>query len=1823
MGAKGGGSGGGSNSMGFQAMTSTYTPAPEALAAYRKALSMAENVTSKPFTPYQGALQAGFVPDQLQAFEATRQMQGIANPYINSATSLVRQGVDYSDPRNFNARTVAQYENPYQQQVVNATLENLKELQAQGELQNRTRAATQGTFGGSGEFRGRAEIARQQALANAQTLGGLQQQGYQQAVNQYNQQQQQAISTAQNAAYGLGQLGQQAQNAAAQSIQALLGTGGMQRDLAQQQLTGAYQQWQQAQAFPFQQTAFYSGIAGGIAPSMGGTTNSVGFGTSNSQQQQPSGGGGGAGMLTSALSLLPTLFSGSDERTKTNIEPWGSPDPETGLQAYSYDDVADVAAAERGERPMPPKRVSIMAQDLEAVQPEDVVDLGGLKAIRRNKAAEGGVADSTPTNSQNAPSTGFAPLVAPMSSADATSNFISGVFDPQTADRMARAKWVNDPQAPGMTPMTGDNYVVPPGVMGDTSSTYPYHPLANMPKAHGGAAVEHDIDYLMGSSSPRPHRAVGGKMGDFGALMMMRPFADAPDSYIPDVAQFGVRPAKDPGPAATEAGINAVKRGLPDLPGPTSAPRAPSGGGGGGGRPKMPSMKSAKGTEPKHAETTPKTDSEDTTTPHTDGPASATPHTDGTTSATPQTSIVSVPSTAPLPEFQFEPISPLLTHFEHGGRVHKDGGGAAGGGFASLGQGGGLGDIVLGNASSPSDAAGFANLMNSQETLTGKPLLDKWNAAVFANDPGPQLSPVEQGMPAMPDAKYYTTPREDLPGKLMSENYGKENASEIPGMMAMMGGKGMGGLGLAMMINQQQRAANAGAEQAKLQQKRADMLADPKNFPVEGYYSKISDLRLNPRTGLFNIDYIAPYRGMPFRDGGRVHMAAGGLTREEQAAVDARIQGIINAESRGNPRAQNSRSSAGGLGQFIDSTWLTMARKTNPALAHVPDRQVLAMKKDASPEGVQFQREVLHRFTTDNALRLKQAGLPITPENLYSVHFSGGTKIAGASPNTKMASLLDRAARAANPSIARMTVGQFNEKMRNHMGTPSPTRTAMTTRDEKHLPMIAPRGTHWTGPDLIDDKTGQSIQDARRLVANVGFNAQTSPHILSDREVVDAVGRGEKINYDAQGRAVGATTQTDPQWENRPRYDYTKPSDERVPLPVTSPTPTAPPPVATTTKHRFSLGDLNPISTAHAGDRGVYPGDEAAPQQERGFKFNPRYDYAPGVREDRHDFMTQFGQTARKGETRDELSESFFNPMQMTQAPLSSFGDIQPPVAQPSTTGQDDTAPPQSTPLTTTGTTTAPHKFWGDYRDVEKSDFGDMIDTLAGDRKMSDVAGTAQTPMGKFHGEAGDLGALFDMAGTLPQHMPFANGGTIRAHKADGGYLDPFNALGEGLGSAVSSVGEGLGALFDAGEQPRATQSERAAPATTLSPDFFTRWSENPLSQLLFNAGVGMMASDRANPLQAVGEGFAYGLPAFRNAVEVQHARDEDARERADTARRTAEFRRELDGARREEPQAPSKPSSIPSSMPAPAVAPPEQARAAVENEIVRLARLRGAAPDAASRAEVDAMIQAQKYKLAEIDRHAQEGRSQVRLLSKSEYPQYGVPVDYPGPVQVRGNGELIYPGGMAPPDAFQQEAKKKLAETYQTYADAGQSAQETQGLLDTAEELSRGVDTGVPAVIQKRLNQYGINIGKDADKVAAINAIYSRVTPTMKIPGAGATSDFDARMFESALPSLRNTPEGNAIIFETARSVNAYKMERAQIASAAMAGEIPLAEAQRRISELGDPFSRFKQYRAEHQETKAPAEERPAMPEHGATIEHNGATYSWDSQSQKYKRVK
>jgi hypothetical protein len=156
------------------------------------------------------------------------------------------------------------------------------------------------------------------------------------------------------------------------------------------------------------------------------------------------------------------------------------------------------------------------------------------------------------------------------------------------------------------------------------------------------------------------------------------------------------------------------------------------------------------------------------------------------------------------------------------------------------------------------------------------------------------------------------------------------------------------------------------------------------------------------------------------------------LTTSEDFTALAEL--IIGAESNGNPREKNKKSSATGPAQFLDDTWLEMIAAYRPTLAtgH-SQKEILALRRDPA-----LAREMTTRFMQRNAKILRKRNLPVTPGTLYLTHFAG---VAGAiavlsGPDTEHAATIMAKADvsghltrakivAANPFLADFTVADL------------------------------------------------------------------------------------------------------------------------------------------------------------------------------------------------------------------------------------------------------------------------------------------------------------------------------------------------------------------------------------------------------------------------------------------------------------------------------------------------------------------------------------------------------------------------------------------------------------------------------------------------------------------------------------------------------------------------------------------------------------------------------------------------------------------------------
>jgi len=181
-------------------------------AQFKELYSQAQGVARQPFIPYTGPMVAGFSPDQLRQFQATRGMfesgmgydptqalQGMAQdqfkPTIQPVTGFEAPTIEATQApgaaqigpvsapqfRGLLSQDIGAYQSPYQQQVIDLAMGDIQRQAdiARGGAQDR--AIRAGAFGGSRSALLESESQRPYAEQMARTAAGLRQSGFEQA----------------------------------------------------------------------------------------------------------------------------------------------------------------------------------------------------------------------------------------------------------------------------------------------------------------------------------------------------------------------------------------------------------------------------------------------------------------------------------------------------------------------------------------------------------------------------------------------------------------------------------------------------------------------------------------------------------------------------------------------------------------------------------------------------------------------------------------------------------------------------------------------------------------------------------------------------------------------------------------------------------------------------------------------------------------------------------------------------------------------------------------------------------------------------------------------------------------------------------------------------------------------------------------------------------------------------------------------------------------------------------------------------------------------------------------------------------------------------------------------------------------------------------------------------------------------------------------------------------------------------------------------------------------------------------------------------------
>ena len=289
---------------------SQQTVDPAQMAMYQDLYDKSKSIASQPFVPYTGSRVAGFNPDQLQGFDATRGIFESSQAFDprGAINTLAGQSAPTLLGADINA-----YQNPFNTQVIDQSLSDLDRARQMALGGDQDRAISAGAFGGSRSGILEAETNRAFADQAARTSSGLRQAGFNQAQRAAESDIGREMDNRRfQAGLQSGLLGDQYQTLG------LLGNmGSQQQNLGQAGLNAGYNEFLRGLDYGPRQLGLLSQGASAMPQNV----------TQTSQKDT------GAGDILGSAAQIAALFAMSDERLKDNIKLIGN---EKGYNIYTW-----------------------------------------------------------------------------------------------------------------------------------------------------------------------------------------------------------------------------------------------------------------------------------------------------------------------------------------------------------------------------------------------------------------------------------------------------------------------------------------------------------------------------------------------------------------------------------------------------------------------------------------------------------------------------------------------------------------------------------------------------------------------------------------------------------------------------------------------------------------------------------------------------------------------------------------------------------------------------------------------------------------------------------------------------------------------------------------------------------------------------------------------------------------------------------------------------------------------------------------------------------------------------------------------------------------------------------------------------------------------------------------------------------------------------------------------------------------------------------------------------------------------------------------------
>jgi hypothetical protein len=248
-------------------------------------------------------------------------------------------------------------------------------------------------------------------------------------------------------------------------------------------------------------------------------------------------------------------------------------------------------------------------------------------------------------------------------------------------------------------------------------------------------------------------------------------------------------------------------------------------------------------------------------------------------------------------------------------------------------------------------------------------------------------------------------------------------------------------------------------------------------------------------------------------------------------------------ESNYNPYAKNPYSSAYGPDQFIESTWLNLAKKYRPDLYMLPRNQLLAMRSDPK-----LSEEFVGYNNQENKNYLTTKGADWNNVNASLAHRFGPSvtmQLLSANPDTPIANIVGNQVMLQNPDLRGKTVNDVITGYQDKMQRPN------TAGKGDMLPMQAAMTPPAPTAEGNPMQLAMQAPEAQEASADGGFKLPSRDYL---KKAILGVGAGLSSIDNPQGAAIALGMLRDMQddWQlisgKYGTYRYNKRTGEFQPL---------------------------------------------------------------------------------------------------------------------------------------------------------------------------------------------------------------------------------------------------------------------------------------------------------------------------------------------------------------------------------------------------------------------------------------------------------------------------------------------------------------------------------------------------------------------------------------------------------------------------------------------------------------------------------------------------